>query len=698
LHRISTKLVVAVLATVILPFVAFAFFINEQMADRLTRNVVEQSLLGLAKDLAGQVESFVLARRDDVVQWAGAPLTNLALDDYRVERARLGREARGEAQAATVPWDAELVWLGARGEITVEAREPDHWNRSQRTREFDRVLALRQVYDLVLLVDADGRLVTASSRDRDGAVTDRAILDGLFAHDYSDESWFVAALEGEPVFVDQRETVVGPLDPRESEDRAWGHHFGVAAPVRAATTRSDEVRGVLYATVNWSYLQSIVSTPVVKDAFRGLVQPGEDPSPYAWIWGGADTVLAHPDRGLYGKSISTDLGLGQMTAAVLDDEDGWGLYPEYEFQGEEKNAAFRRIRPLFGRGESFDWTVGVGIDNRDIYATALALRRLLLGGTAVVLVVAVGWTFVIARRTTQPILELQRSTRRVAEGDLDQKIDIRTRDELGELASDFNRMTAELKEQRARIVKAEKDAAWREMARQIAHDIKNPLTPIRISLDLLERVRREDPGGSEKILERTMALMSRQVEHLRRIADDFYEFTGGRKSRPEPIDVAELLEEVLHLHDAWAVQLGVEVRRDGEEAVAFADRAKLRRVFVNLVTNALQAMPDGGELYLATRTVDGMVEVSIRDTGGGIAPEAMEHLFEPYFTTKSEGTGLGLAISQRVIEEDGGEIELVPATDEGGGTLARVRLRAHRAEGALAADGGGGDGGREDEA
>jgi nitrogen fixation/metabolism regulation signal transduction histidine kinase len=296
-----------------------------------------------------------------------------------------------------------------------------------------------------------------------------------------------------------------------------------------------------------------------------------------------------------------------------------------------------------------------------------------MGGGAGVLVLAICLTLLIARRTTGPIRELQQQVRRVAGGDLDARIEVRSHDELAALAHDFNRMTAELKEQRARIVKAEKDAAWREMARQIAHDIKNPLTPITLSLDLLQRARREHAPGSEEILERTMVLIRRQVENLRQIAGDFYEFTGGR-NRPGR-QVARMLES-LHHHDAWAVERGVEVQREGRTR-RWADAGKLRRVLVNLISNALQAMPEGGSLLASTSVANGSVTLSIRDTGPGLAPEAREHLFEPYFTTKTEGTGLGLAISKRALEEMGGEIELDGAPD-GRGTVARVRLPLHR--------------------
>ena len=142
------------------------------------------------------------------------------------------------------------------------------------------------------------------------------------------------------------------------------------------------------------------------------------------------------------------------------------------------------------------------------------------------------------------------------------------------------------------------------------------------------------------------------------------------------VDLSDLVEEVLHLHDAWAVELGVEVHIEGAEATVHADLGKLRRVLINLVSNALQAMPEGGHLYLETAFEEGppaLAVISIRDTGVGISDEARPHLFEPYFTTRSEGTGLGLAISKRVIEEMHGTIELLSASD-GQGTVARVKL------------------------
>ena len=681
-RRISTKLILAVLAAVVLPFVAFAFFINHQMENRLTRDVVDQSLLGLVQDLAGQIDRFVSERRQDALQWAQEPMVDFALDDHRVRSGY----ARLDPDRPT--WDAETIalWARDREELPTNLRI-NYGFLIDLTRQFDSIVDVTGVYDLILLVGEDGRLATCNSRLPDGRLFEQEFLEHLFTYDYSQEEWFHGAVEG------GRENGSSLQDHHESPFRAYvdeqrpehNYHIGFSEPV--FDEGGERVIGVLHVLVNWSHIQHLVATPVVKEYFRGLVDEETDPSPYAWIWGSdADTILAHPDTSLYYESIRGDrIGLGQLVDAVLAEPDGWGRYPEYRFRGEWKNAAFKRTAPPAEDG--FYWVVGLGIDNDDIYATSAELRQLLLGGTSVVLLMAVLWTMVIARRTTEPIHVLQRHTRRVAEGHLDESIEIRSRDELGELARDFNQMTRELQSQRDMLIKAEKDAAWREMARQIAHDIKNPLTPIQLSLDLVERARREGNPGYEEILERTLDMIGRQVKNLREIASTFYEFTGGKKPQPQVLELAELVEDVLRLHDAWAVEQGVEVRRVGPGGRVHADPGKLRRVFGNLVSNALQAMPEGGALSVEVTPVEGdpgaWVRVRIEDTGRGIPEEARAHLFEPYFTTRSEGTGLGLAIARRVIEEMGGTIEISSQTEgEGRGTRVDVRLPRHEGDAA----------------
>jgi signal transduction histidine kinase len=545
------------------------------------------------------------------------------------------------------------------------------------TREFDSIVRIARGYDLVMLVADDGLLAVVNSRLPDGTLFTAEYLRGLFAHDFKQEAWFQAALEGSSAQLDHHQSPFRAFV--DAANPARNYHLGFSSPVRDVNT--GKVAGALFMLVNWSHIQELVATPVVKEYFRGLAKEEENPTPYAWIWGAdADTIIAHPDTSLYGQSIIRDVQLPRMTEKVRASPTGWDTYDEYFFKGKWKNAAFKRTKPRAEGG--FYWVVGLGIDNTDIYATSTELRNLLLGGTAGVLMLAVLLTMIIARRTTDPIRALQRHARRVAEGHLDEPIAVKTRDELGALARDFNTMIAELAAQRDQLVRAEKDAAWREMARQIAHDIKNPLTPIQLSLDLVERARRDGNPAYEEILERTLEMIARQVVNLRDIASNFYEFTGGRKPEPQVIELGAFADEVLRLHDAWAVESEIEVRREGVGGRVHADPGKLRRLLGNLVTNALQAMPHGGKLLVdvgpAAAGPDGArrIRVRVRDTGQGIPEEVRPHLFEPYFTTKSEGTGLGLAIAARVLEDMGGTIELAEARDADGGTIATVLLPA----------------------
>ncbi len=406
-------------------------------------------------------------------------------------------------------------------------------------------------------------------------------------------------------------------------------------------------------------------------------------SSYAWLWmSDADTIIAHMDPDLYTRKVSEPpIELPQLVAAAR--EKDWGMYPSYSFRGLAKTAAFKRCAGAAKGG--FGWVLGVGVDDQDIYAMVHDLHRLLIAATLFALSVVVAGTVLVARRTTQPIRALKEQTERIAAGDLDARVDVRTRDELGDLAQSFNHMTRELSESRRRLVKAEKDAAWREMARQVAHEIKNPLTPISLSVDLLKRARDEKSPQFDTIFDRTVDLVQRQVDGMRRIASDFSAFAGTHKTDPSAFDARTVLEEILDLNSAWASELGVTIERSLASAEVFVDRGELRRVLINLVSNSLEAMSGGGTLSAALRVVPGArvedvrkVEIAIRDTGVGISTEIRKRLFEPYFTTRTGGTGLGLAIARRLVEEMAGEIEILPGPD-GQGTLARVVLSEHRA-------------------
>ncbi len=667
--RISTKLVLAVLTAVALPFLAFAISIDTLVVARL-RDMASKAMLGLTGELARQLDQLVDQRNQDLALWSGDLLCAFAAQES-IERPY-------DPAATEVAWGPAAQRTRALGDREVYA---DATFRPYQAEQFDRYLTYKGVYDLLILVDANGRLVASSSLDPQGRVHALEELEQLYARDYSGEDWWQQAMQGEFARVDQHLSHLLPArvesddsEPlRESlESRPSRYHLGFAVPVFDPGD-PGRVLAVLYGLVNWRHVQHVTRTAAVVETLQGLVGPDDYPSAYAWIWAAdADRILAHKDYQLYGERVSGPrVGLPVLVETALSAPAG--LFQPYVFRGTRKIAAFSHCAGPEQGG--FGWVLGVGIDDDDIYAQVAQIRGLLYKSTAAVLLVVVLWTLVIARRTTAPILALRAHTQRVASGDLDARIESSSGDELGELARSFNEMTGELKLRREQLVRAEKDAAWREMARQVAHDLKNPLTPIKLSLDLLERARRDNSPQAGVILENTLAMMRRQVENLREVATDFYEFTGGRKPRIEPVELAEVIDEVYALHAAWANELGVALVRNGSGR-ALADRGKLRRVLENLVSNALQATQGTGGRVEARLTERGaQLELEILDQGGGIAPEARAHLFEPYFTTRSQGTGLGLAIARRIVEELGGSIELEPRPSaEGTGTVARVRL------------------------
>ena len=341
----------------------------------------------------------------------------------------------------------------------------------------DEFFAQATAYDLVLSIDAGGQLALTQSEARAGGPFPRAVRQALRQMDFRAEPWFAQALESGTARIDQHRS---QLLPRVDRPQVEADQFHVGLAQRVEGEQGQPV-GVVLLLMNWSPIQDLVDTYGIRRLGTGPAgegaSVGEDiyKSSYGWVWrSDADTIIAHLDRNLYGKRVSQPpIELAPMSEAARGAE--WGMYPDYSFRGERKKAAFKHCRSPQEGG--FGWVVGVGVNNRDIYGPVQRLLKLLATVSLVALVAGVAWTFHVARRATRPILELEQHTRRIAEGDLDTRIQLDRRDEIGDLAEAFNRMTAELKQKREQLVQAEKDAAWREMARQVAHEIKNPLTP-----------------------------------------------------------------------------------------------------------------------------------------------------------------------------------------------------------------------------
>ncbi len=305
------------------------------------------------------------------------------------------------------------------------------------------------------------------------------------------------------------------------------------------------------------------------------------------------------------------------------------------------------------------------------------LDRRVLFGAVFFSLVGIGLGYWLAERVADPVNRLTRATRRIARGDFDARIAATSTDELRRLVEDFNRMAAELQRQRLELERTQRLEAWAEMARQVAHEIKNPLTPIQLSAEHVRRVNQDRGRPLSPVLDDCITAILTQVRLLRQIASEFSSFASSPTARLESTDLATLIEEVVAPYRAGlAGRVTIALDADATLPPILLDRTLFARALTNVIENALHAMPGGGSLSVASRpsSLDGRpsIVVEVRDTGVGMDPDAAARIFEPYFSTKATGTGLGLTIAKRNIELNGGTIDVESV--KGRGTTVRIEL------------------------
>jgi two-component system nitrogen regulation sensor histidine kinase NtrY len=317
--------------------------------------------------------------------------------------------------------------------------------------------------------------------------------------------------------------------------------------------------------------------------------------------------------------------------------------------------------------------------------TYLVAFAALLGLT---IVLAIGVGILLARDVSKRIVRLAEATRKVGAGDLSTRVEEAGTDEVADLARAFNRMLAEVETTRARIEYLQRIGAWQEMARRLAHEIKNPLTPIQLAVEEIHQRYTGSDASFRKLLDATLEVVEAEVSTLRRLVGEFSDFARLPEAHLEPADLASFLrersEQSFILDDGTAMgrdreslpQITVSFDLPGGAAPALLDRQMLRRALINLIRNSAQALRDAGK-------VNGKVQVSLHrsgdfwvidvdDDGPGIPAEMRERVFDPYVTTKGDGTGLGLAIVKKVVVEHGGGITAL--TSPLGGARLRVTI------------------------
>ncbi len=311
---------------------------------------------------------------------------------------------------------------------------------------------------------------------------------------------------------------------------------------------------------------------------------------------------------------------------------------------------------------------------RQIVSTAM-----LVGGIGILVAIIASLWF--AARVTRPVVSLAEAARRVAAGDLNAKVEVESTDELGELAASFNHMTEDLAQQKSRTVQAERVAAWRELARRLAHELKNPLFPLQVTVENLLRAKQKSPEIFEEVFHEGTATLLAEINNLKTIIGRFSEFSRMPQPRCQPLQINDVVKSVLRVFQAQLQeknQISVRLElADGLPEIS-ADADLLHRALQNLMLNAIDAMPQGGQLAISTAGRDGWIQVSVSDTGSGLTTEECDRIFTPYYTTKQHGTGLGLAIVQSVISDHSGKIS-VESTKEKGTTF-RIELPYARSQ------------------
>lgn len=335
--------------------------------------------------------------------------------------------------------------------------------------------------------------------------------------------------------------------------------------------------------------------------------------------------------------------------------------------------------PLTGRENELLGVLLVGSSRRELVRLTGHIRdlSLLVGGAGVLFGLLLSWW--VAARITRPVERLAAGARAVAAGDWTTQVDNRSRDEIGQLSRAFNEMTRQLTEQRERLVQAERVAAWRELARRLAHELKNPLFPLQITVENLERAREQTPEQFDEIFHESTATLRAELKNLNDIVGRFSDFAKMPVPQLQPVNINESVRDAVKLFEAQFSAVGrppitPELFLDLAVKDIQADPDLLHRALQNLVLNSLDAMPAGGTLTIRTQNYDGGVRLEVSDTGAGLTQEECARLFTPYYTTKRHGTGLGLAIVQSVVSDHGGTIAV--SSQPGCGTTFSIELPA----------------------
>jgi len=462
----------------------------------------------------------------------------------------------------------------------------------------------------------------------------------------------------------------------------WPAHFGYKAPV------SDDSKGG--TSLNWVELPTgkvpgLVSIYPIRFADGGVM----------YVFGGKRL-----DRGFllsFSLPVGSYLWLYQVNGGELSQSNLYGDFPV-------KIAALTTLLNAAQNGNETSGAVQLSADRLDqatVQAIPLktdtgAVSSVLLVGTSRMpllelqeniraaafgiaglgILLAIMATLWVTAFLSRPIEVLATAARKVAAGDWTTRVPVASSDELGQLAKAFNSMTHDLVEQRGKLLQTERVAAWRELARRLAHELKNPLFPLQITVENLVRARESAPEQFDEVFRESTSTLLAEINNLKTIIGRFSDFSKMPKPQLQKVLLNDVVNRVISLHRAQIekhhalITVRADLAQPGPELQA--DPELLHRAFSNLILNAVDAMPDGGTMVIRTRSDGDRARFEISDTGAGLTPEERDRLFTPYYTTKQHGTGLGLAVVQSVVSDHHGTISVTG--EQGRGTTFTILL------------------------
>ena len=467
----------------------------------------------------------------------------------------------------------------------------------------------------------------------------------------------------------------GTAKPLEDQGREL--FFG-----RPASTRPVDVyfSGLVYCPDREGYIvhcskafftgwQEFAGVVVIDVDFKKVAQflrdirVGEES--YSFLIDNKGNSLFHPRFGPYEYDInkSTDPSLIHLAKNMAAGETGW---EEYTFQGQRKVAAFAPIATM-------NWSMAVTIPIEEFGREARAIRTKVIQLVVATLLVTLLGAFVLSYNLLRPVRRLVTATNRLAGGDLNQAIPVKSSDELGDLTRSFNRMVNNLSLIQKELVRSEKLISLGRMSAGIAHEIRNPLNAMKGAM-----VHLGQKWGHEPLIRQYTQLVAEEIDRLDRVVSEFLYFAKQAPPKLEPVDINRIILGTQDLLAGETLEKGITFRNLLAPSLPPVplDTHQIEQVLLNIFINAMDSLREGGEIEVGTLVleIDGTNKllVVVKDGGTGISDKNLPNVFDPFFTTKEDGTGLGLPLSLGIIEAHGGTIHI--DSRSGRGTQVTITL------------------------